>query len=157
MLRRNRRSDRVGSKPLASARLARNASSACLMAGYISLATGVGDRPRLALTKRSSLHASLRRDRAWLVADWLSARRSAAPLTVPMSYIASNTVSRLRSRLRRLNMEKMNAVAVSPTSVRGQRCLGIVRDRIDEDRQDGRGGIGHRGGLLAMGQKCWRD
>ncbi len=42
---RNRRCDRAGSKPLASARVARNASSACLIAGYISLATGVGDRP----------------------------------------------------------------------------------------------------------------
>ena len=46
---------------------------------------GVGDRPWRPRTKRSSLHASRRRDREWLVADWLSARRSAAPLTVPSS------------------------------------------------------------------------
>ena len=50
-----------------------------------ALATGVGDRPWRVRTKRSSLHTSLRRDRAWLVADWLSARRSAALLTVPSS------------------------------------------------------------------------
>ena len=54
-----------------------------------------------------------------------------------------------------MNMEKTNAVAVSPTSVRGQRCLGVVRDRIDEDRQDGRGRIGHRGGLRANVAECW--
>ena len=40
MLIRNRRCDRAGSKPLASARVARNASSACLMAGYIVLGDG---------------------------------------------------------------------------------------------------------------------
>ena len=74
MLMRKRRCDVPGSNPLASARVARRASNACLIAGYISFATGVGDRPWRVRAKRSSLHASRRRDKAWLVADWLSAR-----------------------------------------------------------------------------------
>jgi transposase len=41
--------------------------------GHLRRSMDVGDRPWRPRTKRSSLHASLRRDRAWLVADWLSA------------------------------------------------------------------------------------
>jgi hypothetical protein len=50
-----------------------------------SCAVGVGDRPWRARTKRSSVHVSFKRARAWLAADWLSARRSAAPLTARSS------------------------------------------------------------------------
>ena len=38
-----------------------------------------------AILVNDQMQTSLRRDRVWLVADWLSARRSAAPLTVPSS------------------------------------------------------------------------
>jgi hypothetical protein len=90
------------------------------MAGNIVLATAVGESPCGARTNSSSPHASRSRARAWLVADWLSASRSAARLTLPRSCTASNTVSRLRSSLRRLNMARLpiSRLRLDPTAER---------------------------------------